>query len=111
MVGFWRKIQAVSQADGSAGAGQPYPHPTTALSDDSTQQGDETPSPRYTWPLEMQVFEIHDENTCLVKPVIPTYVPVVWEPVCSVSESSTLAADGGTVAPIKAPYNSCFQGF
>jgi hypothetical protein len=121
MIGFWRRIQAVTLLDGGAGAGQPYPHPGPVGKEESatSEHGGVTSacySPRheYTWPLEMEVVSVgkdEDESACIE--VHPTYVPVVWEPVDDRITALNQDVEGGgrSAALIQAPYQSCFQGF
>lgn len=114
--------------DGSAGAGQPYPKTDRSVTDAESSGIKGNPNEdcsarelssssatqqRYTWPLEMGMISLEDGTRygqCIE--VRPTYVPVIWEPVdANPMHESLHTTEEGRAVPIKAPYQSCFQGF
>jgi hypothetical protein len=92
MVGFWKKIQAVTREGEEAGPGQPFPSPNSS---------------RYSWPQEMgPCYSEGDEVSSpghLPHLVSPSPISKIWQAV--------LPSSGDDSDSINSPYNACFQGF
>jgi hypothetical protein len=89
MVGFWKKIQAITREGEEAGPGQPFPS---------------LKSSKYSWPREMEpCAEVEAFSNPPPHFVSPAPISKIWQPV--------LPSTGEDSNSINSPYNACFQGF